>query len=378
LTAKRAAGTTSSVPARHILIPIHDFSAGGTELIAFRLARHWLAAGRQVSILAGASDGPLRPRVPDGAQVHILSPERPRSATSRLFLGGRMAPVAQSLAPDAIFIPGNFHFMLGGALRRALPRAAIVAKASNPVWSADAAPAALARAIVARGTAGIDRIVAMSAALEPEVARYVGTGRTCVIDDPFLDDGAVIAARAGLPETPLKLLTVARLEPQKDPHLAIAIVAALHQRGHEAHLTILGGGPMQAALTADIQRRGLSGHIHLAGYVADPAPFYRGADLLLMTSRFEGVPAVIGEALTGGLPFVATDCSAWLARLATDHPALGSVVAAREPEALAAALLARSGMPYPSALQIEQGIGAHRSKQAAQAYLDLFNKLVPD
>lgn len=365
------------MPARHILIPIHDFSAGGTELIAFRLARHWLAAGRRVSILAGAADGPLRPRVPDGAQVHILTPERPRSATSRLFLGGQMAPVARALAPDAVFIPGNFHFMLARALRRALPRAAIIAKASNPVWSATAVPTALARAIVAHGTAGIDRIVAMSSALEPDVARYIGAGRTCVIDDPFLDDGAVIAAREGKPAAPLNLLTVARLEPQKDPHLAIATIAALHAQGHDARLTILGGGPMAAALTADIQRRGLSDHIKLVGYVADPAPFYRAADLLLMTSRFEGVPAVIGEALLAGLPFVATNCSAWLARLAKDHPALGSVVAGREPAALAAALIARGAMAYPSATQIERGIGAHRGAPAAQAYLDLFNKLMP-
>ena len=58
--------------AAHILITIHDFSAGGTENIAFRLAREWLAAGRKVSILAGAADGPMQARVPEGAEVHIL------------------------------------------------------------------------------------------------------------------------------------------------------------------------------------------------------------------------------------------------------------------------------------------------------------------
>lgn len=371
-----AAGTVKSVPARHILIPLHDFSAGGTELIAFRLARHWLAAGRRVSILAGAGDGPLRARVPDGVDVRILTPERPRSTTSRLFLGSQMAPVARQLAPDAIFIPGNFHFILARALRRALPRAAIIAKASNPVLSRNIIPGGLARAIVARGTGGIDRIVAMSRALAPEVAGHVGAQRVSVIDDPFLDEGAAVAARVGQPGAPLNLLTVARLEPQKDPHLAIATVAALHAQGHEARLTILGSGPMESALAADIARRGLRGHIRLAGYVSDSAPFYRDADLLLMSSRFEGVPAVIGEALIHGVPFVATPCSLWLAHLARDHPALGSMVTEHAPAALATALLARAALPYPSATQIEQGIGAHRAGPAANAYLDLLDSLV--
>ncbi len=328
-----------------------------------------------MSIVAGASDGPLRPRAPKGAEIHILSPERRRSAISRLLLGGQMAPVARTLAPDAVFIPGNFHFMLGGALRAALPNAAIVAKASNPVWSDNWLPTALARALIARGTNGIDRIVAMSPALELEVARYVRPDRVAVIDDPFLDEDAIIGARSGNPEGGLKLLTVARLEAQKDPQLAVAVIAALRASGHEASLTILGAGPLQSAVQAEIDRAGLGDHIHLPGYIADPAPYYRDADLLLMTSRFEGVPAVIGEALVRGLPFVATDCSAWLTRLAADHPALGTVVPDRLPGKLADALVCRASLPFPSAVQIEAGISRHRLGPAAQAYLDLFDSL---
>jgi len=368
--------TALIVPARHILIPIHDFSAGGTELIAFRLARHWLMVGGLVSLLAGASDGPLRPRVPEGVEVHLLHPERPRSRFSRLSLGSQMAPVAQKLAPDAVFIPGNFHFMLGKGLRTALPRAAIVAKASNPVWSDDWVPLPVSRALVGLGTRGIDRIVAMAPALAPEVARFVGADRVVTIADPFLDEETRFAARP--PRTapgPLNLLSVARLEPQKDPALAIDVMAALRAAGHEARLTILGGGPMHAELQARIDRMGLAGHETLAGYVADPAPFYAAADLLLMTSRFEGVPAVIGEALTHGLPFVATDCSTWLTTLARDNAALGTVSPSRTAEALAAALLDRAVRSPPSVAQIEAGIGPHRAGAAARAYLDLFDSL---
>lgn len=366
------------MPARHILIPLHDFSAGGTELIAFRLARFWLDSGRQVSILAGAGDGPLRARVPEGVDVHILDPERPRSPSSRLFLGRQMAPVARAIAPDAIFIPGNFHFMLGKALRTALPRAVIVAKASNPVWSDDWVPLPLARAIVGFGTRGIDRIVAMAPALEPEVARFVPPDRVVVIDDPFLDDDVAFHARAtaSLRTDPLHLLTVARLEPQKDPSLAIATLAVLRNRGHDVRLTILGGGPMMERLTSILDAdRDMKSHINLAGYVSDPEPYYADTNMLLMSSRFEGVPAVIGEALTHGMPFVATDCSTWLTSLAAGHPTLGTVVPTRTPDALADAILARKECLPPTVTEVESAIGAHRAGSSARAYLRLFDSL---
>jgi glycosyltransferase involved in cell wall biosynthesis len=133
---------------------------------------------------------------------------------------------------------------------------------------------------------------------------------------------------------------------------------------------------MLSTLQAEIDGEVWGSAVTLAGYVDDPAPYYRAADLLLMTSRFEGVPAVIGEALSHGLPFVATDCSTWLTRLACEHPALGTVIATRDPDALAAAVLAQTARPAPSVAQIEAGIDAHRIGPAARAYLYLFDALL--
>lgn len=363
--------------ASHILIPIHDFSAGGTELIAFRLARAWVAAGRRVTILAGASDGPLRPRVPDGVAVEILSPERPRSRFSRLSLGKHMAPVARGLAPDAIFIPGNFHFMLAGPIRKALPTAPIAAKISNPLHSGAATP--FVRLGLKAVTRGIDCLVAMAPSLRSEAARFVNADRVTVIADPFLDDETVFSARPrkpARPGKPLRLLTVGRLEEQKDPQLAIAVLEALLRDRHDVTLTLLGGGPLEEALIEALsQNAELANHVTLAGYHADPQPYYAAADMLLMTSQFEGVPAVIGEALSNGMPFVATDCSRWLTALAGDHPALGTAVPVRDPAAIAEAVLQKAVRPNPAAQAIEAGIGAHRIGRAAQAYLELLDSL---
>ena len=76
-----------AVTLKSIAILLHDFNAGGTEATALRLAAEWIAAGHRVTIIAGAADGPMRERVPAGADVHLLSPPVPRSALSRLRLG---------------------------------------------------------------------------------------------------------------------------------------------------------------------------------------------------------------------------------------------------------------------------------------------------
>ena len=200
-----------------------------------------------------------------------------------------------------------------------------------------------------------------------------------MIADPFLDDETRFTARPrkpGRPRHTLQILTIGRLEEQKDPQLALAVLAELVRDRHDVALTLLGSGPLESALHEEIARNPeLDGRIHLAGYTKDPQPFYAAADMLLMTSRFEGVPAVIGEALANGLPFVATDCSRWLTALAQDHPTLGTAVLDRSSSALAEALLQKAVRPNPTAPAIEAGIGAHRIGKAAQAYLDLFDSL---
>jgi glycosyltransferase involved in cell wall biosynthesis len=364
------------MPADHILIPIHDFSAGGTELIAFRLARAWVASGRRVTLLAGADAGPLRSRVPDGVGLSLLSPERPRSALSRLFLGRPMADAARKLAPDAIFIPGNFHFILARALKAALPTSAIVAKVSNPIWQDGPLPAPLARRAVSLATRGVDRLVAMSGALMPELTRYVPQERISIIADPFLDDDRAIMVReSAIPQDrPLRLLMVARLEEQKDPLLALRALAALRTL-RPATLTILGDGPLRPAMEREIAALGLQGAVTLAGYVSDPAPHYAGADMLLMTSRFEGVPAVIGEALSAGLPFIATPCSPWVSAIAGGG-ALGRISHSRDPGAIAQIAHERALEPMPEASVIASALAPHRLHHGAQAYLTLFESIV--
>jgi glycosyltransferase involved in cell wall biosynthesis len=368
-----------AVPAAHILIPIHDFSAGGTEFVACLLARGWLAAGRRVTFLAGASDGPVRARVPDGADIHVLSPECPRSPTSRLSLGARMAPVAAALAPDAIFLPGNFHLGLGHALKRALPHAAIVGKISNPLLTPplDRLPHALTRPLLRRLTRGIDWFAALSAGLAAESRALLGHDRATPFFNPHIPDNAVIAftPRPPLaPGAPLRLTAIGRLDEQKDFPLALRTIAALRRDGSDATLRILGEGPLRAALTREVGRLGLAGAVQLPGFSDRIDAELAETDLLLVTSRYEGGPAVAIEALVQGVPVVSTDCSHFLRELIAD-PSFGVLVGGVDPAALARAARAQAGQAGPRPEHVARAVAPLRHGRSSAAYLELFDRL---
>jgi glycosyltransferase involved in cell wall biosynthesis len=76
----------------------------------------------------------------------------------------------------------------------------------------------------------------------------------------------------------------------------------------DARLMLLGEGPLRGKLEALSRKLGVADKIVMPGFVTDPAPFYRTADLFVLSSDYEGFGNVIVEALACGLPAVSTDC----------------------------------------------------------------------
>lgn len=101
-----------------------------------------------------------------------------------------------------------------------------------------------------------------------------------------------------------KLLIVARLEKEKNVHLAIASFAATAP--DDACLIILGDGRERRHLEKQVLSLGLSSRVFFEGQ-KDPFPYYALADLVLVPSRYEGYGLVIIEALAAGKPVLATD-----------------------------------------------------------------------
>lgn len=109
----------------------------------------------------------------------------------------------------------------------------------------------------------------------------------------------------------VELLTVGRLEPEKNPFLLVDAFAAL-DRAHPGRfrLTWVGRGPMEADVRRRVAEAGLEDAVELLSYVpfGDPLlALYRRAHAFVHVSLSEGVPKVLIEALASGTPVVATD-----------------------------------------------------------------------
>jgi glycosyltransferase involved in cell wall biosynthesis len=139
----------------------------------------------------------------------------------------------------------------------------------------------------------------------------------------------------------ISLLTVGRLDVEKDPFLTVELLGRLEAMyPGRFRLVWLGSGPMETALRARIAALGLGGRIELRGYVPfGPRllAFYRDAHALVHVSLTEGVPQSIVEALACGTPVVASSVGGIPAAL--EHGRAGLVVPPRDAEALAAAVV---------------------------------------
>lgn len=363
--------------ARHIAIILHDFSTGGSERIAIRLANRWVQMGRRVSLYCGTEQGPARALVGARVAVRCCSPVTVRSPLSRIGLGWRMARLVRQDAPDIVFSPGNFHLLILVFLAR-LPytkRPAFVSKLSNPLRHAAVRQGRrrLIDAIMRLATAPVDMLVAMSPALRAEAQSVFPASRLAQIAEPILDTGrSVRPEQSGSREAPL-ILCAGRLAPQKDPLTAVRAFAQLPP-ALGARLLWLGEGPLRRQLVQEISRLGIGDRVAMPGHVPDIAPYLARADLFLLTSRYEGYPAVLVESIAARVPVVTTDCTVALREILSS-PDLGTIAPGRDPAMLATAIAAQLDRPPPSLKSVQRATEHHGLDASAISYLALFDRI---
>jgi glycosyltransferase involved in cell wall biosynthesis len=105
------------------------------------------------------------------------------------------------------------------------------------------------------------------------------------------------------------VITVGRLVEQKGIDVLLAAWAKVVAVLPEWRLALVGDGPLGDELKAQAQKLDVADSIDWIGHVSDPFPYLRGAKFFVMTSRFEGTPNALLEAMACGLPAVVSDAS---------------------------------------------------------------------
>ncbi|WP_019832083.1 glycosyltransferase [Sphingomonas sp. PR090111-T3T-6A] len=360
-----------------ILCFLHTTGEGGVERTALRLCRAWRNAGADVQIVLGRDDGDADLR--DMPPLFLTRPPFAIGWIETLWMLLWLPALIRNKQPDILFCPGNSYTVVAVALKLWLGRRCppVVAKISNDLQRSDLPwPVRLLyhRWCRLQGRM-IDHFIALSPAMRDEAVAILQlpSARISILPNPVLDAARLArlvrageAARASR-GVGRRFLAAGRLVRQKDFATLIEAFAMAH--APEDRLTILGDGPERNRLEALVGRLGLGDRVALPGLGSVEEAIGR-SDILLLSSRYEGVPGIVVESIAAGLPVIATDCCASMAELLGGH---GTLVSAAGPGAMALAIaVARLPEPRDDSARWAARYDAHRS---APAYLALFARL---
>ena len=152
----------------------------------------------------------------------------------------------------------------------------------------------------------IDLVISVSRRTADQLSHELGVTRARLHVVPTGVPAAMFDITSNGRPADFRVLFIGALSNEKDPLAALAAFARL-ARETPSRLRILGTGPLEKILDQRLHEAGLTEIVELAGSVSDIRPHLHWADVLLLTSKTEGLPAAVLEAAAAGVPAVAYD-----------------------------------------------------------------------
>lgn len=299
-----------------IAIILHDLRGGGAERAMLRLAAGFHDAGRKVVLVLVQARGEYLQEVPATIPIVDLASQSVFGAIPKLTSWIRRNKPKKILAA---LTHVNIAVIVASKLAR-FPGAVVVSERNQISEKASAA-----RRVRERITYGLtpfiyrrsDAIVAVSRGVAQDVAKFASLhdGRVHYVHNPVFNAHIGERAAEASPhpwldcpsaDVPI-IIAVGRLHYQKDFDTLIRAFIRLRTT-RAARLIIFGDGTERPALERLAQHSPFSDDIDLPGFCANPFAAMSRAQLLVLSSRWEGFPNVLVEAMSCGCPVVATDC----------------------------------------------------------------------
>ena len=325
---------------RRVLFVLPSLLGGGAERVMVILLRHLDRSRFEPHLALVNRTGPYLSEVPLDVPIHDLRSGRVRYALPTLLR------LVWKLRPHVVLATLrelNWALLI---LKPLLPRGVKLIVREGISVSAylaqDSQHPGLSRWLYRHYYARADKIICVADYIRNDLAEHFGIplAKMILIYNPMDVERVRHLADAG--ENPLTdpgphLVAVGRLWRQKGFDVLLDALALVRNL-LPAKLTILGEGPLELDLKAQSERLGLSGAVQFVGFQPNPYPYLKHADMFVLSSRYEGLPNVVLEALSLGTPVVATDCPGGVREI-LQGCSMGCVVPSSNPPLLAEAII---------------------------------------
>jgi glycosyltransferase involved in cell wall biosynthesis len=361
MVARREAGSPLSLI--HVVAPA---PFGGLEQVVHALATGQLAAGHAVRVVALIDQGPVPPLV-ERLEAAGLPVER--VACGRHYLRERRQLAGLFPANTVVHTHGYRPDVQAGAAARKL---ALPAVSTVHGFTGGDAKNRLYESLQRRALRRFSAVVAVSRPLvERLVAGGVPRGRVHLVPNAYQFEGQLLSrsrARAELGLSPeaerFVIGWVGRLSREKAPDVLVEALAQLTDAN--VHAVVIGDGPDRAALAARTAALGLTDRIHWVGIVPDAARCFAAFDCFALSSRTEGTPIVLFEAMATGVPIVASAVGG-VPDVVSGGEAL--LVPSDDPRALARALGEVASDPAAAAARASRAATRLRTERGLEGWL---------
>ena len=298
---------------------MHRFSQGGADRVGVILANGLVRAGipTHIALLRDGGEGDQSLRALAEPGVSIGSAGRPLGSRHLELLRGVrfLRHEIATRRPDLVLASSNNMGLVTGLAARRRDRAEtrLAMKVTNPVvrpCDYGRLRRAYRHGLYRFVFAHYDRILTLTDA-EREVIEDICPSlfdRLTTVPNPYVLDDICSEQPLKQADAPPRILAIGRLMPQKRFDLLLRAFARLPAR--DAQLTIVGEGPLRGHLEQLIVKLGIADRVAMPGFVNNVSAHLKGADLLAISSDYEGLPAVLLESLSFNVPVVTTDCFA--------------------------------------------------------------------
>ena len=286
---------------------LSSFGLGGQERVALDLARHQRRAGHFVTAISLATppDGPV---AEEFRAVGVRTETIAKGSGVDASLPVRLAGFLRDERVEVVHTH-NPHALIYGAPAAQLARAAVVhtKHGANPDvarrrWLRRIA-STLADACVAV-TPALAALATRDQECDPSLLHVIPNGIDTSLFKPNPEARRRVRAELGIPEQAWVVGTVGRLAAEKNQTLLVDAMAPLLDERRQ--LVIVGDGPERQRLHERVEATLRGAYVHLLGARSDVADLLTAFDVLVLSSKTEGLPLVLLEAMATELPVVST------------------------------------------------------------------------